>query len=70
MQVGTERMKNADLHQLRRTMKNEEMFDRMFDLSEPDTRRCFVIKAKAGVCESCSVNLSTWRVVRMKNGND
>ena len=62
-----DRLLTADLQQLSRTMRNEELFDKMFDITTSSSRSGFVLITKARAKTDRVNNLFPWRVVRLIN---
>ena len=63
----SDRLICADLSLLARIMRDEEMFDMMFDLRSTASRGGFVISAKERAKVNRVANLFPWRIEKIRN---
>ena len=63
----SDRLRDADLQQLSRTIRNEELFDQMSNIAPTGTRMGFVLRAKERARTNRVNNLFPWRIVRTIN---
>lgn len=64
----SELMQVADFRQLSRVMRNDELFNEMFNLTATNSRSGFIVSAKATARSERVANSFAWRMVKRING--